>query len=46
MFIVELRGEYFVTGHCGVIWLSRSMALISKPDLESQRCIAISSLYV
>lgn len=33
-----MREGYFVAGHCGVTWLSRSMALISKPDLESQRC--------
>lgn len=32
---VELR--FFVARHCGVDWLSRSMALASKPDLESQR---------
>lgn len=33
----KVREGYFEAGHCGVTWLSWSTALISKPDLESQR---------
>lgn len=40
--MVELTGKCLVAGHCGIHWLSRSMALIRKPYLESQRCQVLS----
>ena len=37
-------GSHFVASHHGVFWLSWSMALISKPDLESQRMYVLPKI--